>query len=138
MIRFAGILLGVFLALTLPARADADSDAIKNVIESQLNAFAVDDGEKAYSHAAPIVKFAFKNADTFMSMVKRGYQPVYRNTGRVFGDAFVDGLGRPAMRVVLTGADGKRYEAMYSMEKQADGSWKISGCVILQIPAQEV
>jgi hypothetical protein len=138
MVKFVGILLAVMLAMTLPARADTDSDAIKSVIESQLNAFAADDGATAYSFAAPIVKGAFPNSDTFMSMVKRGYQPVYRNTNRIFGDAFQDGLGRPAMRVVLTGADGKRYEAIYAMEKQADGSWKIAGCVILAIPAQEV
>jgi hypothetical protein len=136
---FAAVLLALaFAAASLPARADARSDAIKNVIESQLNAFAADDGATAYSFAAPIVKGAFPNPDIFMSMVKRGYQPVYRNTKRIFGDAFQDGLGRPAMRVVLTGADGKRYEAIYSMEQQADGLWKIAGCVILSIPAQEV
>jgi Domain of unknown function (DUF4864) len=125
-------------SLTSFARAASDQDEIKTVIESQLNAFAIDNGNEALSYAAPIVKQIFKTPEQFMAMVKQGYQPVYRNSNRIFGDVFQDGLGRPAMRVVLTGADGKRYEALYAMEEQADGTWKIAGCVILAIPAQEV
>ena len=130
----------MLMALSLfgaSARAD-DQSAIKSVIESQLNAFAADDGQGAYSHAAPIVKGIFPTVEGFMTMVRKGYQPVYRNTGRVYGDVFKDGLNRPAMRVVLTGQDGKRYEALYAMEQQPDGSWKIAGCVIIAIPSQEV
>jgi ketosteroid isomerase-like protein len=131
------LILGFALA-NVPLRAAGDQDAIRNVIESQLNAFAADDGEKAYSFAAPVVKMVFPQVDQFMAMVKRGYQPVYRNRDRFFGDVFQDGLGRPAMRVVLTGEDGKKYEAIYTMERQQDGSWKIAGCVILAIQSQEV
>ena len=90
------------------------------------------------SYAAPLVQQIFQTPENFMMMVKKGYQPVYRNSARTFGEVFQDRLGRPAMRVVLTGADGKRYEALYAMEKQEDGSWKIAGCVILEIPSQEV
>jgi Domain of unknown function (DUF4864) len=133
---FAMMAFCVFM-FTPVARADDAAD-IKAVIESQLNAFATDNGPAAYAHAAPIVQGIFPTVDGFMSMVKKGYQPVYRNTARIFGDIFQDNLNRPAMRVVLTGQDGKRYEALYAMEKQQDGSWKIAGCVIIAIPAQEV
>jgi hypothetical protein len=126
------------LTVTSPTRADAESDAIKSVIENQLNAFAADDGAKAYSYAAPVVQQVFPSVDMFMGMVKQGYQPVYRNTDRVFGDSFQDPRGRTAMRVVLTDQNGKRHEAIYAMEKQPDGSWKIAGCVILEIQGQEV
>jgi Domain of unknown function (DUF4864) len=138
--RLARLLVILVLSLTLTsvARAASDQDEIKTVIESQLNAFAVDDFPTALTYAAPIIKEYFKTPEQFSVMVKKGYQPVYRNQNRIFGDVFQDGLGRPAMRVVLTGADGKRYEALYAMEKQADGSWKIASCVILAIPAQEV
>jgi hypothetical protein len=132
------VMLTLGLSLVSPARAASDQDQIKTVIESQLNAFAIDNGAEALSYAAPLVKQIFQTPEQFMAMVKQGYQPVYRNSNRIFGDVFKDGLGRPAMRVVLTGADGKRYEALYAMEKQADGLWKIAGCVILAIPAQEV
>jgi hypothetical protein len=119
------------------ARADTNAD-IKTVIEAQLNAFAADDGAQAYSYAAPIVRQVFPTADMFMAMVKKGYQPVYRNTDRTFGKVTEDSLGRPAMRVVLIGQDGQRYEAIYAMEQQKDGTWKIAGCTIVTIPAQEV
>jgi Domain of unknown function (DUF4864) len=131
------IMLALLFAAPNMASAD-DKSSIQSVIESQLNAFAADNGEQAYSHAAPIVKQAFPTADIFMTMVKRGYAPVYRNTGRVYGDVFTDSIGRPAMRVVLTGQDGKRYEAIYSMQQQPDGSWQIAGCSIIPIQAQEV
>jgi ketosteroid isomerase-like protein len=138
--RLARLLVILVLCFTVAsvARAASDQDEIKTVIESQLNAFAKDDGAQAFTFAAPIIKQYFKTPEQFMAMVKKGYQPVYRNQNRIFGEVFQDGTGRPAMRVVLTGADGKRYEALYAMEKQADGSWKIAGCVILAIPAQEV
>jgi Domain of unknown function (DUF4864) len=138
--RFARyLIICVFSLLAFaPVEAASDKDEIKSVIENQLNAFAADDGSKAYSYAAPIVQRAFPTVEVFMNMVTKGYPPVYRNTSRIFGDVFQDGLGRPAMRVVLTGQDGKRYEAIYSMEKQQDGTWKISGCVVLVIPSQEV
>jgi Domain of unknown function (DUF4864) len=137
LVRLFSVVIMLFM-IALPVQADGDEDKIKAVIEDQLNAFAADNGEQAYSHAAPIVKNVFPSADMFMAMVKKGYTPVYRNTERVYGKTFADGLGRPAMRVVLTGADGKRYEAIYSMEQQPDGSWKIAGCVLVVISAQEV
>ena len=42
------------------------------------------------------------------------------------------------MRASGDEADGKRDEAFYAMEKQPDGTWKIAGCVILPLAAQEV
>lgn len=137
LVRVLSFLMIMGLA-SLPVRAAGDDDKIKAVIEDQLNAFAADNGAQAYSHAAPFVQKVFPSVDMFMTMVKKGYTPVYRNTARVYGKTFEDGLGRPAMRVVLTGADGKRYEAVYSMEQQADGTWKIAGCVIIAIPATDV
>jgi Domain of unknown function (DUF4864) len=139
-LRLVRFLMIGFLSLcvSVPFSFAAEKDEIRTVIESQLNAFAADDGGKAYSYAAPIVQQAFPTVDMFMTMVTKGYPPVYRNTARIYGDVFEDGLGRPAMRVVLTGQDGKRYEALYSMQKQPDGTWKIAGCVVLVIPAQEV
>jgi hypothetical protein len=140
--RFLALSLAL-ATLWLPARA-ADSlsaeekAAVVGVITSQLQAFAADEGAAAYSHAAPIVKMAFPNVETFMRMVEKGYQPVYRNQGYEFGESFTDNLGRPTQRVVITAVDGKRYEAIYAMEKQQDGTWKIAGCMLLMLPGTEV
>jgi hypothetical protein len=43
-------------------------------------------------------------------------------------------MGRPAQKMLVVGPDGKTYEALYSMEKQPDGTWRISGCTLLEIP----
>lgn len=131
------LLMIVSLFVAVSARADSaaepDRSAIQSVIDGQLKAFAADKGAEAYEFAAPIIKGIFPDPETFMSMVKRGYQPVYRNKAYSFGETFEDNLGRPAQRVVITALDGKRYEAVYSMEKQPDGSWKIAGCYLIEI-----
>jgi ketosteroid isomerase-like protein len=36
--------------------------------------------------------------------------------------------------MTVVGPDGKSYTALYSMEKQPDGTWRISGCTLLEIP----
>jgi Domain of unknown function (DUF4864) len=137
MLRYlSGVVLAFLIAL--PAAAEeygpAVQSAVQEVIAGQLNAFAADKGETAYSYAAPIIRKIFPEPDTFMAMVKQGYEPVYRNSGRAFGKLITDGLGRPAQIVELTAMNGKRYEALYSMEQQPDGSWKIAGCTLREIP----
>ena len=135
MFRFlVSILLFVFLLA--PAKAEnPDQSAFQAVISGQLEAFKKDDGQTAYSFAAPIVKGIFPDAEIFMTMVKRGYEPIYKNTKYVFSDLTTDTLGRPAQHVIITATNGKRYEAVYAMQKQPDGSWKIAGVQMLEIPS---
>ena len=135
MFRFlVSILLFVFLLA--PAKAEnPDRSAFQAVISGQLEAFKKDDGQTAYSFAAPIVKGIFPDAEIFMTMVKRGYEPIYKNTKYVFSDLTTDTLGRPAQHVIITATNGKRYEAVYAMQKQPDGSWKIAGVQMLEIPS---
>jgi hypothetical protein len=130
------ILLIAFAALAVRAEmpAPADAQEFRRIISEQLEAFRADDGARAYSFAAPEIKRLFPSVDIFMSMVRNGYRPVYRSSEVEFGEIITDPLGRPAQRVGLTGPDGKRYEALYSMERQPDGSWRIIGCTLLEVP----
>ncbi len=114
--------------------SDADRTEFQRVISGQIEAFKADDGVKAYGFAAPNVQQVFPTVDIFMQMVKRGYQPVYRPQSFRFGETGDDPLGRPSQKVTLIGPDGKTYEALYSMERQPDGTWLIQGCTILEIP----
>jgi Domain of unknown function (DUF4864) len=126
----------LFVFLLAPARAEsADQKAFQAVISGQLEAFKKDDGQTAYSFAAPIVKGIFPNVETFMGMVKRGYEPIYKNSNYVFSDLKTDSLGRPAQHVIITALNGKRYEAVYAMQQQPDGSWKIAGVQMVEIPS---
>ncbi len=137
MLKMFATVLSLLAVLTF-ARADdlaaADKTAIQDAISGQLEAFKVEDGAKAYSYAAPIVTGVFPSVEIFMGMVKRGYEPIYTNTKYGFGTVVTDNLGRPAQHVTITAANGKRYEAVYAMEKQKDGSWKIAGVQMVEIP----
>jgi hypothetical protein len=128
----------VALALTIapwsaPVRAqslgDADRAAIQSLIGSQIAAFERDDGAAAYAMASPGIQRIFPTVDAFMTMVEGGYMPVYRPRSFVFGP-LVDTPHGPVQTVFITGPDGLAYVAIYSLERQADGSWKISGCTL--------
>ena len=128
------------LVLWLPAGAhaqsvsDADRSEFQRIITEQIEAFRADDGDRAYGFAAPLIHRIFPSPETFMQMVRQGYQPVYRPQSFSFGATGGDPQGRPSQRVVIIGPDGKTYEARYAMERQPDGTWRIAGCTLLEIP----
>ena len=35
-------------------------------------------------------------------------------------------------KVFLVGPDGKSYVAVYSLQRQPDGSWRINGCTLVE------
>ncbi|MCP1849611.1 MULTISPECIES: DUF4864 domain-containing protein [unclassified Bradyrhizobium] len=125
-LMFVAILLG-----SLAAAAADDVGAAQAVIRAQEQAFGRDDAAAAYSHAAPAIRQIFPQADIFMSMVQNQYAPVYRHRSFEFGEARSDG-GRIAQRVHIVDANGEAWEALYTLERQADGSLKITGCSLLR------
>jgi Domain of unknown function (DUF4864) len=116
---------------------DADQAAIRQVIEQQLQAFQHDDGPGAYGFASPSIQKQFVNADIFMQMVKAGYPAVYRPKSVEFHELKTDN-GMLIQQVFLIGPDGKPVLALYEMQQQPDGSWKINGCWLTQPPDQNV
>jgi hypothetical protein len=134
------LVLGLLMP-SLAARADeisrADQSAFQTIINDQIAAFNADDGLRAYSHAAPVIRQLFPSPDIFMSMVRQGYQPVYRQKSFSFGDVLED-MGRPAQEVTIVDINGQAWTAIYSFERQANGSWKISGCRLVRVPGADV
>jgi Domain of unknown function (DUF4864) len=128
--RIALLLLTALLCFARPALAD-DISAARDVIRSQEQAFGRDDAKTAYSYAAPAIRELFPEAGIFMSMVQRSYPPVYRHKSFEFGEARADG-GQIAQRVHIIDADGRPWEALYTLEQQGDGSFKIIGCMLLK------
>ena len=130
------VVLFAFMSLAAFAQSISETEKteFQRIITAQISAFRADDGPTAYSYAAPVVRNIFPTPEIFMSMVKRGYSPVYRPQSFNFTEALIDPLGRPAQKMLVVGPDGKTYEALYSMEKQPDGTWRISGCTLLEIP----
>ncbi|MET4803033.1 DUF4864 domain-containing protein [Bradyrhizobium sp. LB11.1] len=129
--RIAAVLVVLSIACSpISARAD-DVATAQGVIRAQEQAFAHDDATAAYSQAAPAIKEIFPAPDIFMSMVQKGYAPVYRHKSFEFGDSKTEGSSI-AQRVHIIDADGEAWEALYTLEQQADGSYKITGCSLLK------
>lgn len=122
------------LALGAPARADedvaeADRQAIRGVIEAQLAAFQADDGATAFGFASPAIQEMLGNPTNFLAMVKAGYMPVYRPREVRF-EQLVVVQGEPVQPVLLVGPELEVVTALYAMQQQPDGSWRINGCVL--------
>ncbi|MSP47802.1 MAG: DUF4864 domain-containing protein [Alphaproteobacteria bacterium] len=134
---FRFLVLAAVLAVA-PALAQNQSNlptpekrAIRSVIEAQLGAFQSDDGERAFGYASPHIRGLFRTADSFMAMVRKGYQPVYRPRSVRFGD-LVDVDATLIQKVYVTGPDGSQVLALYVMERQADGTWRVNGCMLAE------
>ncbi len=110
---------------------NTDRQAFQEIIGGQIEAFRADDGPRAFSFASPSIKSIFSTPDIFMGMVKNGYAPVYRPQNVKFGDVTRE-LGAPTQRVHLIGPNGGAWTALYAMQKQDDGTWKISAVKLIR------
>jgi hypothetical protein len=129
--RFAALIVFALLAFAAPAFAADDVASAQGVIRAQEQAFSRNDASAAYSYASPAIKKLFPQANIFLSMVQNSYAPVWRHKSFEFGEARVEG-NWVAQRVHVVDADGEAWEAMYTLEQDADGSFKITGCSLLK------
>ncbi|MGT2437875.1 DUF4864 domain-containing protein [Bradyrhizobium betae] len=130
--RIAALLVAISVIFSsVPAYAD-DVTAAQGVIRAQEQAFARDDAAGAYSHAAPAIRELFAAPDIFMSMVQNGYAPVYRHKSFEFGESKSEGSS-VSQRVNIVDSNGEAWEALYTLELQPDGSYKITGCSLLKV-----
>lgn len=123
------------LALLTPAHAAplsvADEKAVRAVVEGQLAALAKDDANKAFSYAAPNVREAVGTAARFMAMVQNDYPVVYRPASVAFLKAETKG-DQVIQRVQMLDAGGDSWLAVYSLQRQKDRSWRITGCALVE------
>ena len=132
--RILSVLTLISLFAAPPAAAGDNSNAapeVRALIERQLDAFARDDAAGAYALAAPRIKIMFPSADFFIAMVRDKYAPVYRHRSVEFGAAHDDG---DLVTQVLTLVDGDNqvWKALYELARQPDGTWLITGCVLIR------
>ena len=128
----AGVLAGWLAPLASAAEtklAKAEWQAIQRVISSQLAALRAGEAAKAFSFAAPGIQTQFGDARAFMAMVRESYSPLLdaRYTEFLEG-AVIDGLVVQPLRLI--GRDNSVLVALYTMERQKRGGWRISGCMI--------
>ncbi|MGA8651453.1 MAG: DUF4864 domain-containing protein [Xanthobacteraceae bacterium] len=123
--RVLFLLIAVLVGTRALASASEDIVAARSVIRAQEEAFARDDAATAYSFAAPAIQSFYRSPEGFMYMVRNGYAPVYRHRSFDFaGVKIVD--GKILQDVQIVDADGVAWDALYTLEPQADGSLKIT------------
>lgn len=128
------VLIGLlFLA---PARAGEAGVEVRATIERQLDAFARDDASAAYALAAPGIKAIFSDSATFMAMVRRQYAPVYHHRGTEFGEFSSEG-DAASQTLTIVDDDGQVWTALYKLARQPDGSWLITGCLLIKADAKD-
>ncbi|HET7670430.1 MAG TPA: DUF4864 domain-containing protein [Burkholderiales bacterium] len=133
------LLLG--LLLLVPATPHAAVNAqdlaeIRAVIQRQLDAFRRDDARGAFALASPGVQQAFGTPERFLDVVRVSYRAVYRPAGVAFLGLTVMG-GEAVQQVQIIDGSGGVWVAHYAMQRQRDGSWRTSGCHLVQ-PARTI
>jgi Domain of unknown function (DUF4864) len=112
-----------------PTLSRADRNAIQTVIKSQLKALAAEDDAAAFALSAPDVRRQFGSARAFADMVRESYWPLVKNDYTAFLEtAVVDEDVIQPLRIA--NRDGTVVIAFFSMERQANGDWRVYGCEI--------
>ncbi|MFA8443308.1 DUF4864 domain-containing protein [Yoonia sp.] len=128
--RILALVLGFWIAAT--AAAAQDSDAIEDVIGSQLEAFNNRDVSEAWQYASPNIKRLFGSSDNFGMMVQRGYPMVWDNADVRFLE-LRDVAGNLWQKVMVRDAQGGLHILDYQMVETAEG-WQINGVQLLPAP----
>jgi hypothetical protein len=128
--RVFGLILGFWLAAT--AAFAQDSDAIENVIGSQLEAFNDRDVDTAWTYAAPNIKRLFGSPGNFGMMVQQGYPMVWDNADVRFLELRIV-RGNLWQKVMVRDAAGALHILDYQMLETPNG-WQINGVQLLPAP----
>ena len=137
--RRFGVLL-IVVALAAPAaRAEptaADAERIRAVIESQIEAFRRGDGIAAFGLASATIQRTFGSPEGFMAMVRNGYGALIDPRRLAFFEP-EERRGVVIQRVLVERAAGGLILAVYPMVRHPDGTWRIDGCALREVPGDE-
>lgn len=115
-------------AATAQPTAD-DWTEIKRVIAAQRDALVRGEKDEAFSFATPAIRKRYGDAEAFMRMVRESYHALLeaRYVEFLEGAVIAGDVVQP-LRLVLP--DGTVLVAIYGMQRETDGRWRISACVI--------
>ena len=127
------VVVSVFLTGPVWAQDVQPADpAIEGTIQSQIDAFLVDDFATAFTFASPNIQGLFGSADRFGLMVRQGYPMVWRPDSVQFLE-LEDRGGRLWQKVMVRDQDGAFHVLAYQMVEM-DGRWRINGVTIKPAP----
>jgi len=133
----AAFLLGTETTVLAAEITDEDVVSIRTVISAQLDAFAHDDAPRAFSYATDGIRERFETADVFIEMVRTQYPVVYRPKSVQFEKPLIAD-GQVLQPVKMTDGAGRLWIAVYPMQRNASGTWRIAGCQLHPLPGQAV
>jgi hypothetical protein len=131
--RMALCITCVFLfLLNLTAKAEDDAAVIQSSIEAQLEAFRSGDAQRAFSFASDQIRDIFGTPENFIAMVRSQYAVMIAPASIVFLKLEHES-GAMLQPVQLSDDRGELWLAVYSMQLDARGSWRINGCVLRRL-----
>ncbi len=110
----------------------ADEAEFQRVIAAQIEALRTKDGPAAFAFASPGIQAKFGNPATFLSMVEGGYAALMDPRSVTYAGV-TDALGYPTQVATIIDRQGRAWTALYAFERQSDGAWRISGCVLKRL-----
>ena len=138
----AGILIAIVATVSLAAQPKghallqpAEWKAMQQVIGDQLSALKTGEGTKALTYSIPGIRQQFGSSERFLRMVRESYSPLLKARSSTFLEgSVVDGVTIQPLQLVMP--DNTVLVALYQMEKQKDGNWRIAGCAIARSTTQ--
>ncbi len=112
-----------------PALPGSDWTQIRRVVTAQRAALVAGDAPAAYAFAAPGIRARFPTPAAFMAMVRESYAAlVDARYAELLDGAVIGGDVIQPLRLIMP--DGTVFVALYTMQRQRDGAWRIAGCLI--------
>lgn len=115
-------------AATLPA---ADVEAIHQAVQRQLDALKKGDAAGAFALTTDDTRNRLGTPDKFLQVIKEQYDPVYRHRLAMLSTIHVIN-GKVYQLVRLTDQESHVWVAIYAVNKDKQGAWKIDGCELFQ------
>lgn len=126
------LITATFLVLAGLANAEERIPGIEKTIQSQIDAFLVDDFKTAFDFASPSIKRIFGSHQRFGMMVRNGYPMVHRPSDVQFLELRRQG---PLLfqKIRILDAKGIPHFMEYNMIDTPNG-WQIDGVELLAAP----
>ncbi|WP_298969529.1 DUF4864 domain-containing protein [uncultured Roseobacter sp.] len=123
------VIFALLIWLGLGNALRAQEADIQATIDSQLQAFQIDDFGAAFEFASPNLQRLFQTPENFQRMVTQGYPMVWR-PGEVRYLEIREQDGTYWQKVMITDQSGRVHILDYRM-LETDAGWRINGVQIL-------
>ncbi|MBI1891492.1 MAG: DUF4864 domain-containing protein [Burkholderiales bacterium] len=105
--------------------------AIQKTVRQQIDALANDDALGAFALTSTDTRTRIGTPDDFLRLIKEEYDPVYRHRLALYSPPQIVN-GKTYQLVRLTDLDSRVWIAIYLLDRDEVGDWKIEGCQLVE------